>query len=91
MELVPPFAPPLVDRTRYSHHAPARLRIAANIFSLARCYSAVCLLRPLRSAEGTTQAGCGVRLDVRLLQRTSTHETISSSIEPPLLLSGANY
>ena len=31
MELVPPFVPPLVDRTRYSHHAPARLRIAANM------------------------------------------------------------
>ena len=44
MELVPPFVPPLVDHTRYFRHAPARLRIAAHIFGLARSYSAVCLL-----------------------------------------------
>ena len=62
MELVPPFVPPLVDRTRYSHHAPARLRIAANMCGLARGYAAICLLRSLWSAEGATQAGCGVRL-----------------------------
>jgi hypothetical protein len=47
MELVPPFVPPLVDHTRYICHAPARLRIAANMFALARGYAAVCLLRPL--------------------------------------------
>ena len=37
-----------------------------------------------------TPAGCRVRLAVRgYRSATSTHETISSSIEPPLLLSGA--
>ena len=65
--------------------------VKANKVGLARSYSAVCLLRPLWSACGATQAGCGGELAVRLLQRTSTHETISSSIEPLLLLSGANY
>jgi len=34
MELVPP----LVDYTRYFHHAPARLGIAANMFGLACGY-----------------------------------------------------
>ena len=43
-------------------HAPARLRIDANMLGLALGYAAVCLLVPLRSAEGATQAGCGVRL-----------------------------
>ena len=43
----PPFVPPLVDHTRYFRHAPARLRIAANMFVLALGYAAVCLLRPL--------------------------------------------
>jgi len=42
--------------------------------------------------EGAKQAGCGVRLTVRgYRSATSTHKTISSSIELPLLLSGANY
>ena len=45
----PPFVPPLVDRTRYSHHAPARLRIAANMCGLARGYAAICLLSPLKA------------------------------------------
>ena len=58
-------SPPLVDHTHYFRHAPARLRIAANMFALACCYAAVCLLVPLRSAEGAMQAGCGVRLVVR--------------------------
>ena len=95
MEIVPPFVPPLVDHTRYFHHAPARLRVVANMFDLALGDAAVCLLRPLWSAYGATQAGCGVELAVRLLQRTSTPQrlnaSISSSIEPPLLLNGANY
>ena len=94
MELVPPFVPPLVDHTRYFRHAPARLRVDANVCGLVRGYAAVCLLVPLRSAEGATlrNAGCGVRLAVRGYRNaTSTHETISSSIEPLLLLSGANY
>jgi len=43
-------SPPLVDHTRYFRHAPARLRIAANMFALACGYAAVCLLRPLWSA-----------------------------------------
>ena len=48
-------------------------------------------LRPW-SDQGATQAGCGVRLAVwGCRSATSTHETISSSIEPPLSLSGANY
>ena len=88
MELVPP----LVDHTRYFRHAPARLRIVANICGFAFGYAAVCLLRPLWFAEGATQAGCGVRLAVWGHRcSTSTHETISSSIEPTLLLSSANY
>ena len=73
-------------------HAPAHLRVDANMFALAYGYAAVCLLVQLRTAEGATQAGCGVRLVVRgYRSATSTHETISSSIEPLLLLSGANY
>jgi|GEM_PF-3155675 len=32
--------------THYVHHAPARLRIDANLFDLPRGYAAVCLLRP---------------------------------------------
>ena len=47
MEIVPPFVPPLVDHTRYFRHAPARLRIAANILALACGYAAVCLLSRL--------------------------------------------
>ena len=58
-------SPPLVDHTHYFRHAPARLRIAANMFALACGYAAVCLLVPLRSAEGAMQAGCGVRLLVQ--------------------------
>ena len=73
-------------------HAPARLRIDANMLGLALGYAAVCLLSRLSFAEGATQAAFGVRLAVRGYRNaTSTHETISSSIEPPLLLSGANY
>ena len=68
MEIVPPFAPPLVDHTRYFHHAPARLRVVANMFDLALGDAAVCLLRPLWSAEDAAQAGCGVRLAVWGLQ-----------------------
>ena len=64
MDLVPPSVPPLVDHTRYFRHAPARLRVDANRFDLACGYAAVCLLAPLRSAEGATQAGCGVSLIV---------------------------
>ena len=85
MEIVPPFVPPLVDHTRYFHHAPAGLRIAANMFGLACGYVAVCLLKP-------TPAGCGVSWVVRgYRSATSTHETTSSQPVPPLLLSGANY
>jgi len=39
--------PLLVDHTRYFRHAPARLRIAANMFALAWGYAAVCLPRAL--------------------------------------------
>ena len=44
-------------------HAPVRLRVAANMYGCASGYAAICLLRPLWSAEDATQAGCGVRLD----------------------------
>ena len=84
-EISPHTRPYNIDHTRYFRHAPARLRIAANMFGLACGYVAVCLLKP-------TPAGCRVRLAVRgYRSATSTHETISSSIEPLLLLSGANY
>ena len=59
------FVPPLVDHIRYFCFAPAHLRIAANMFDLALGDAAVCLLRPLWSAEGAAQAGCGVRLLVQ--------------------------
>ena len=65
MGIVPPFVPPLVDHTLYFHHAPVRLRVVANMFDLALGYAAICLLRPLWSAKGATQAGCGVRLIVQ--------------------------
>ena len=92
MEIVPPFVPPLVDHTRYFRHAPVRLRVDANVCGFACGYVAVCLLRPLWLAQGAIQVGCGVRLSVKGCRNsTSTHETISSSIEPLLLLSGANY
>ena len=55
----------ILDLRAYFRHAPARLRIAANMFALACGYAAVCLLVPLRSAEGAMQAGCGVRLLVQ--------------------------
>ena len=72
-------APPLVDHTRYFRHAPARLRIVANICGFASGYAAVFLLRPLWFACGATQAGCGVELAVRLLQRTSTPQSQAQS------------
>ena len=61
----PPFVPPLVDHTRYFRHAPARLRVVANMCGFACGYAAVCRLVPLIFAEGATQAGCGVRLIVQ--------------------------
>ena len=36
-------------------------------------------------------AGSGVMLAVRARKNTSTHASISSSMEPPLLLNGVNY
>ena len=79
MDFVPPFVPPLVDHTRCFCHAPARLRVVANMCGFACGYAAICLLRPLWSAKGATQAGCGVRLAVYgCRSATSTHETISS-------------
>ena len=53
---------------RYFRHAPARLRIDANMLGLALGYAAVCLLSRLLFAEGATQAGCGVGLAVRGVQ-----------------------
>ena len=92
MEIVPPLVPPLVYHTRYFRHAPVRLRVAANMYGCACGYVAVCLLRPLWLAQGAIQIGCGVRLAVYGCgSANSTHQTISSSIEPLLSLSGANY
>jgi hypothetical protein len=54
VELDPPFVPPLVDHTRYFRHAPARLRVVANMCGFACGYAAVCLLRPLIFAEVAT-------------------------------------
>ena len=62
------FVPPLVDHTRCFCHAPARLRVGANMFVWACGYAAICLLAPLSSANGATGAGCGVRLAVWGLQ-----------------------
>ena len=73
-------------------HAPARLRVVANMCGFVCGYAAVCLLRPLWIACGATQAGCGVELAVKgYRSATSTHASISSETEPLLLLSGANY
>jgi hypothetical protein len=55
----------ILDLRVYFRHAPARLRIAANMFGLACGYAAIGLLRPLWSAEGAIGAGCGVRLTVQ--------------------------
>ena len=49
----------ILDLRVYFRHAPARLRIDANMLGLALGYAAVCLLSRLLFAEGTTQAGCG--------------------------------
>ena len=79
MEIVPPFVPPLVDHTRYFRHAPARLRVDANMFVLACGYAAICPLGRPWFAQGATGAGFGVRLAVRgYRSATYTHETISS-------------
>ena len=62
------------------------------MFDLVLGYAAVCLLRPLWSAKGAKQAVCGVELALRGYGTAiSIHASISSSTEPPLLLSGANY
>ena len=58
LEIGPHIRPHNIDHTRYFRHAPARLRVAANMFSLACGYVVACLLRPLWLAEGATQAGC---------------------------------
>ena len=70
---------------------PVRLRVDANVCGFACGYVAVCLLRPLWLAQGAIQVGCGVRLSVKGCRNAaSTHETISSSIEAPLLMSGVS-
>jgi len=63
--IYPYFYPYNLDWTLQFRHAPARRRVAANMFGLARGYAAICLLRPLWLAEGATMAGCGVRLIVQ--------------------------
>ena len=64
-EISPHTRPHNIDHTRYFRHAPARLRVVANMCGFARGYAAVCLLVPLRPAEDATQARCGVRLLAR--------------------------
>jgi len=50
----------LVDHTRYFRHAPARLRIAANMFVLARGYAAVFLLGVYGSLKAQHSLGVGL-------------------------------
>ena len=69
----------ILDLRVYFRHAPARLRVVANMCGFVCGYAAVCLLRPLWTACGATQAGCGVELAVRLLQRTSTPQSQAQS------------
>ena len=56
-----------------------RLHVAANMCGFACGYAAGCLLRLPWFAYGATQAGCGVELAVRLLQRTSTPQSQAQS------------
>ena len=92
MELVPPFVPPLVDHTRYFRHASARLRVETNMFVLTCDCVAVCVLRRPMVRSSCNMGRALGQVDCEgYRSATSTHETISSSIEPSLLLSGANY
>jgi hypothetical protein len=50
----------LVDHTRYFRHAPACLRIAANMCGFAFGSAAVRLLRPLWFGYGDPLSGLGV-------------------------------
>ena len=51
----------------------------ANMCGFVCGYAAVCLLRPLWTACGATQAGCGVELAVKgYRSATSTHASISN-------------
>ncbi len=69
----------ILDLRVYFRHAPARLRIDANMLGLALGYAAVCLLSRLSFAEGATQAAFGIMLTVKgCRSATFTHETISS-------------
>ena len=47
LKIGPHIRPHNIDHTRYFRHAPACLRIVANICGFASGYAAVCLLRPL--------------------------------------------
>ena len=68
-----------LDLRVYIRHAPAHLCVDAHMFDLALGYAAVCLLRPLWTACGATQAGCGVELAVKgYRSATSTHASISN-------------
>ena len=46
--------------TAHFRHAPARLRVDANMFALACGYAAVCLLVPLWFTEGAKKAELGL-------------------------------
>ena len=48
LEIGPHIRPHNIDHTRYFRHAPARLRVDANVCGLACGYAAVCRLVPLR-------------------------------------------
>ena len=67
----------ILDLRVYFRHAPARLRVDANMLGLAFGYAAVCLLSRLLFAEGATQAGCGVRLAVRGVQERHFYSRIN--------------
>ena len=43
-EVSPHIRPHNIDHTRYFRHAPARLRVDANMFALVHGYAAVCVL-----------------------------------------------
>ena len=83
---------PLVYHAHYFRHAPARLRVDANMFVLTCYYVAVCVLRRPMVRSSCKMGRALGQVDCEGYRgATSTHETISSAIEPPLLLSGANY
>ena len=76
----------ILDLRVYFRHAPARLRVDANMLGLALGYAAVCLLSRLLFAEGATQAGCGVRLAVRGVQDRHLYSRIYFKLNRTVVL-----